>query len=111
MSTTDSGRARRQLPRPGRFLQGGTDAAQRTTKRTRDLLRSVVEAGIAAEGAVDRFRERARNGIAAFDIEVDRLGLPDDECRKVAQQAGVQTVFDWANRITVHIDSLTGRSA
>lgn len=85
--------------------------AEATSKRTRDLLRTAIEAGVSAEGAADSFRERARSGIAAFDIEVDRLHLSDEEYRQAAQEAGVQTVFDVAHRIAGHVDSLTGRAA
>ena len=85
--------------------------AEATSKYTSDLIKRAVEAGTNAEKAVARFRGLARQSIAAFDSDVNPLDLPDDEYRAVAEEAGVQTVFDLAHRIEGHMQSLTGRAA
>ena len=85
--------------------------AEATSKYTSNLLKQAVEAGRTAEKAVARFRGLARQSISAFDSDVDPLGLPDDEYRAIGEKAGVQTVFDLAQRIEDHMQSLTGRAA
>lgn len=88
-----------------------TDATEVPGAETRRLIEEALAAAEPAEHELDRYIEAALRAVAAFDAEVDPLGLRDMPYERIVTDSRLRVVLGIGRRMEAKLGKLTERAA